>query len=135
MGVVASGWQEAAALLPICTIPFIPVAGLHEHHPEFVFFARILRPAIWLGLLDFEDRKEPDDRWRVRRDFVRKTPQFDDVLKFTVELTERSRMIHSQDELAPDIVIRLYSEFNIPPFFVVPADPESVTKKTKTGSE
>jgi hypothetical protein len=62
--------------------------------PKFAFFARILRPAIWLGLLDCERRIEPGDRWQVRKDFVRKTPLFDEMLRFDVDLAEAPHAVH-----------------------------------------
>ena len=86
VGAVARDWRYADELLPICTIPYIPAAGLREDYPEFAFYARILRPAIWLGLLDYEERKESGERWPKTRDFTRKTTLFDEVLKFAVDI-------------------------------------------------
>jgi hypothetical protein len=94
VGVAASAWQDADELLPICTMPFVPVKGLHDDYPEFAFFARVLRPAIWLGLLDYEERKEPGERWPISRDFVRKAALFDEVLRFSVKLVEHSDVVH-----------------------------------------
>jgi hypothetical protein len=94
VGAAASAWQDSDDLLSICTIPFVPIAGLHAGHPEFAFFARILRPAIWLGLLAFEERKEEGERWPVRKKFVRKTPLFDQVLRFEVEVLKRTTGRH-----------------------------------------
>jgi hypothetical protein len=94
VGAAAWAWRDADELLPICTMPFVPVLGLAADFPKFAFFARILRPVIWLGLLDSERRIEPGDRWQVRKDFVRKTPLFDEVLRFDVDLAEAPNVVH-----------------------------------------
>jgi hypothetical protein len=46
---------------------------------------RILRPLLWLGLLDYRSEKIPDTRFGARH-YYRKAPLFDRLLAFDIKM-------------------------------------------------
>jgi hypothetical protein len=47
--------------------------------------ARILRPLLWFGLLEYRSEKIPDTRFGARH-YYRKAPLFDRLLAFDVKM-------------------------------------------------
>lgn len=84
VSVTAHGWSSAEHLTPLCTIMgTIDQPAVHDL-PGFAMATRVLRPLTWLGLMEGRRQKRASG-WGHHEDF-HKTPLFDQMLKFTVEM-------------------------------------------------
>jgi hypothetical protein len=86
----AHDWQDRETLTRLCTVPVIGVLESAWDLGSFAMEARILRPLTWFGIL--EHRSEPG-AGPVDRYLYRKTPLFDEFLKFDVQI-ERPDISH-----------------------------------------
>jgi hypothetical protein len=86
----ANDWLDRETLTRLCTVPVIGVLEATWDLGSFVMEARILRPLLWFGLLEY--RSEPGNRL-VGRHLYRKTSLFDRFVQFDVQI-ERPDIRH-----------------------------------------
>jgi hypothetical protein len=79
----ANDWLDRAILTRLCTIPVIGVLESTWDLGSSAMEARILRPLMWFGLLEYRSETGPG---RVDRHLYRKTPLFDQFVKFNVQI-------------------------------------------------
>jgi hypothetical protein len=85
LSVCGGDWQSAEKLTRLCSIPRPEMLTGDWDRTPFAFEGRILRPLLWLGLLDHRDEQITESRFS-KRHFYRKTRLFDRVLIFDVEI-------------------------------------------------
>jgi hypothetical protein len=83
LSVSADDWLDRETLTRLCTVPVIGVLEAAWDLGSFAMEARILRTLAWFGML--EHHREPMVR-SADRHLYRKTPLFDQFLKFDVEI-------------------------------------------------
>jgi hypothetical protein len=89
----ASTWETPEHLMRLSTVPVIGVLEAKWDFPTRAFEARILRPLTWFGLVEMQH----DDGARpgfVEQRRYRKTPYFDRLISFEVELEEQPTIRH-----------------------------------------
>jgi hypothetical protein len=79
----ANDWLDRETLTRLCTIPVIGVLESTWDLGSSAMEARILRPLMWFGLLEYPSETEPG---RVDRHLYRQTPLFDQFVKFNVQI-------------------------------------------------
>lgn len=84
LSVTAHEWSSADHLTPACTIMDTIGEPVAHDLPGFAMLTRVLRPLTWLGMLETRRQKSVSG-WGHDEDF-RKTPVFDQMLKFRVEM-------------------------------------------------
>ena len=85
MSVCANYWQTTEKLTRLCTIPEPAMfSGTWDKTP-YAIEARILRPLLWFGLLEYHSDQDPDNRFASRR-YYRKVALFDRLLTLDVKL-------------------------------------------------
>jgi hypothetical protein len=83
LSVCASDWQTSEKLTRLCTIPEpTMLSGTWDRTP-YAMEARILRPLLWFGLLEYRSEKIAESRFGERH-FYRKAALFDRMLTFNV---------------------------------------------------
>ena len=84
LSVSAGDWQASEKLTRLCTIlePAI-LSGTWDRTP-YAMEARILRPLLWFGLLEYRSEKIEDSKF-AERHYYRKAPLFDRLLAFDVK--------------------------------------------------
>jgi hypothetical protein len=90
LATAANVWLDRETLTRLCTVP---VSGVLESAWDFGSFAmeaRILRPLLWFGLLEYRSERGTGS---VERHLYRKTSLFDRFVKFEVAI-ERSGTRH-----------------------------------------
>lgn len=94
LSVAAQEWSAVPPVVPVCMISDdAPGLGL-RNVAAWTFENRVLRPLLWLGLM--EQRlvgEEGQPEWRKQRQY-RKTPLFDRALRFDVEVARSSGYSH-----------------------------------------
>lgn len=90
--VSATDWQSPEALARLCTIPINGVLEADWDVGSTAIEARILRPLLWLGLIEHRQEGIPGSRFGSRH-FYRKTQLFDTLIKFNVTLEAASGSI------------------------------------------
>ncbi len=76
-------WRHSHTLTRLCTVPVIGVLESAWDLGSYLMEARVLRPLMWFGLL--ESRREGGAGLGVPR-LYRKTPLFDQFVKFSVQI-------------------------------------------------
>jgi hypothetical protein len=79
----ANDWLDRETLTRLCTIPIIGVLESTWDFGSSAMEARILRPLTWFGLLEYRSETGPG---RVDRHLYRKTPLFDQFVKFNIQI-------------------------------------------------
>ena len=92
VSVTAHRWSSAEHLTPLCTIMETIGEPVAHDLPGFAMATRILRPLAWLGLMESRRQKRASG-WGHEEDF-RKTPLFDQMLKFRVEMIGEEQARH-----------------------------------------
>jgi len=85
LSVSAGDWQTSEKLTRLCTIPEPAILSGTWDRTPYAMEARILRPLLWLGLLEYRSEKIPDTRFGARH-YYRKAPLFDRLLAFDVKM-------------------------------------------------
>jgi hypothetical protein len=85
LSVCAADWQPPEKLSRLCAIPVIGVLESTWDTGSMLMEARILRPLLWFGLLEYRWEEIPGVRLG-RRHFYRKSPLFDRFFAFDVRL-------------------------------------------------
>lgn len=81
--VSATDWQSPEALARLCTIPINGALEAAWDVGSTAMEVRILRPLLWLGLIEHQHEPIPGSRFGSRH-FYRKAPLFDKLLQFNV---------------------------------------------------
>lgn len=92
LGVSATDWQSPDALARLCTIPVNGILEADWDIGATLLEARILRPLLWLGLIEHRQEAIPGSPFG-RRHFYRKMPLFDKLITFDVTLEAPSGSI------------------------------------------
>jgi hypothetical protein len=85
LSVSAADWQTSEKLTRLCTIPEPATLAGTWDRSTYAMEARILRPLLWFGLLEYRTEKNPDSRI-VARHYYRKAALFDRMLAFNVKM-------------------------------------------------
>jgi hypothetical protein len=85
LSVSAGDWQTSEKLTRLCTIPEPAILSGTWDRSAYAMEARILRPLLWFGLLEYRSEKIPDTRFTVRH-YYRKVALFDRLLTFDVKM-------------------------------------------------
>ena len=83
--VAAVDWQSPEALVRLCTMPINGVLEADWDVGATAMESHVLRPLLWLGLVEHRQEDVVGSRFGSRH-FYRKTPLFDQVLRFDVTL-------------------------------------------------
>ncbi|SED82120.1 hypothetical protein SAMN05444161_4103 [Rhizobiales bacterium GAS191] len=86
LSVCAGEWQTDDKLARLCTLPEPAVLARYGNWPTHATEARILRPLLWFGLLEFRSEDIPGEPF-ASRSYYRKTALFDRLLAFDVDVT------------------------------------------------
>jgi hypothetical protein len=93
LSVCANDWQTNEQLTRLCTIPEpAMLSGTWDRTPH-AMEARILRPLLWFGLVDYRSEDTPDNRFTTRH-YYRKAVMFDRLLSFDVPTDTPSTIRH-----------------------------------------
>jgi len=84
LSVSASDWQTSEKLTRLCTIPEPATLTGTWDRSAYAMEARILRPLLWFGLLEYRSENIPDSRLAARH--YRKSALFDRLLTFDVKM-------------------------------------------------
>jgi hypothetical protein len=85
LSVSAGDWQTSEKLTRLCTIPESATLLGTWDRSAYAMEARILRPLLWFGLLEYRSEKIPDSRFAARHHY-RKSALFDRLLAFDVKM-------------------------------------------------
>ena len=85
LSVSAGDWQASEKLTRLCTIPEPAILSGTWDRTPYAMEARILRPLLWFGLLEYRSEKVEDSKF-TERHYYRKAPLFDRLLAFDVEM-------------------------------------------------
>ena len=85
LSVSAADWQTSGKLTRLCTIPEPATLSATWDMPAYAMEARILRPLLWFGLLEYHSEKLADSRFTARH-YYRKAALFDRLLAFDVKM-------------------------------------------------
>ena len=85
LSVSAGDWQTSEKLTRLCTIPEPATLTGTWDRSTYAMEARILRPLLWFGLLEYRSENIPDSRFAARH-YYRKSALFDRLLTFNVRM-------------------------------------------------
>jgi hypothetical protein len=85
LSVSAGGWQASEKLTRLCTIPEPAILSGTWDRTPYAMEARILRPLLWFGLLEYRSEKIEDSKFEERH-YYRKAVLFDRLLAFDVKM-------------------------------------------------
>jgi hypothetical protein len=85
LSVSADDWQNSEKLTRLCTIPEPAILSGTWDRSAYAMEARILRPLLWFGLLEYRTEKIADSRFATRH-YYRKAALFDRLLTFDVKM-------------------------------------------------
>jgi hypothetical protein len=81
----ANDWLDRKTLTRLCTVPVIGIVESTWDIGSSATEARILRPLMWFGLLKYRSEGISTSEL-VERHLYRKTPLFDRLLQFDVQI-------------------------------------------------
>ena len=85
LSVSAGDWQTSEKLTRLSTIPEPATLTGTWDRSAYAMEARILRPLLWFGLLEYRSENIPDSRFAARH-YYRKAALFDRLLTFEVKM-------------------------------------------------
>jgi len=85
LSIAAGDWQTSEKLTRLCSIPEPATLTGAWDRSAYAMEARILRPLLWFGLLEYRSEKLPDSRFAARH-YYRKAALFDRLLAFDVKV-------------------------------------------------
>lgn len=85
LSVSAGDWQTTEKLTRLCTIPEPAILSGTWDRTPYAMEARILRPLLWFGLLEYRSEQLPDTQLAARH-YYRKAALFDRLLSFDVKM-------------------------------------------------
>jgi hypothetical protein len=93
LSVAGNDWVPRENLTRICTIPIIGVLESEWDIGSYAMEAKILRPLLWFGLLEYRELDSPDTAGGKKHCY-RKTALFDRFVSFDVQLEQTDRRCH-----------------------------------------
>jgi len=93
LSVCANAWQTSEQLTRLCTIPEPAMFSGTWDKTLYAMEVRILRPLLWLGLVEYRSEEIPDSRFTTQH-YYRKTAMFDRLLSFDVTTDTSSVIRH-----------------------------------------
>jgi hypothetical protein len=93
LSVAARDWESRERLTRLCAIPINGVLDAQWDSGSMAMEAKILRPLLWFGLLEYRHDAPPGDRYGGRH-FYRKSALFDRFLQFDVEIERASSTLN-----------------------------------------
>ena len=85
LSVSAGDWQTSEKLTRLCTIPEPAILSGTWDRSAYAMEARILRPLLWFGLLEYRSENIRNSRFAARH-YYRKAALFDRLLAFDVKM-------------------------------------------------
>ena len=85
LSVSAGDWQTSEKLTRLCTIPEPAILSGTWDRSAYAMEARILRPLLWFGLLEYRSEKISNSRFEARH-YYRKAALFDRLLAFDIKM-------------------------------------------------
>ena len=85
LSVSAGEWQASEKLTRLCTIPEPDILSGTWDRSAYAMEARILRPLLWFGLLEYRGEKIGNSRFEARH-YYRKAALFDRLLAFNIKM-------------------------------------------------
>jgi hypothetical protein len=85
LSVSAGDWQTSDKLTRLCTIPEPAMLTGTWDRSAYAMEARILRPLLWFGLLEYRSEQIPESSFGARH-YYRKVALFDRLLAFDVKM-------------------------------------------------
>jgi hypothetical protein len=85
LSVSAGDWQTSEKLTRLCTIPEPAILSATWDRSTYAMEARILRPLLWFGLLEYRSEKIGNSRFEARH-YYRKAALFDRLLAFDIKM-------------------------------------------------
>ena len=85
LSVSAGDWQTSEKLTRLCTIPEPAILSGTWDRSAYAMEARILRPLLWFGLLEYRGEKIGNSRFEARH-YYRKAALFDRLLAFDIKM-------------------------------------------------
>jgi hypothetical protein len=85
LSVSAGDWQTSEKLTRPCTIPEPAILSGTWDRSAYAMEARILRPLLWFGLLEYRSEKIANSRFEARH-YYRKAALFDRLLAFDIKM-------------------------------------------------
>jgi hypothetical protein len=85
LSVSAGDWQTNEKLTRLCTIPEPAILSGTWDRSAYAMEARILRPLLWFGLLEYRSEKIANSRFEARH-YYRKVALFDRLLAFDIKM-------------------------------------------------
>ena len=93
LSVSAGEWQSTEKLTRLCTIPGPATFSGTWDRTLYAMEARVLRPLQWFGLLEYRSEKIQGSRFDAQH-FYRKTPLFDRLLRFNIQMESAEERRH-----------------------------------------
>ena len=93
LSVCANDWQASEQLTRLCTIPEPEMFLGTWDRTLYAMEARILRPLLWFGLVQYRSEEIPDSRF-AERHYYRKAALFDRLLSFDITTDTPSTIRH-----------------------------------------
>jgi hypothetical protein len=93
LSVCANDWQASEQLTRLCTIPEPAMFSGTWDRTLYAMEARILRPLLWFGLVEYRSEEIPDSRF-AERYYYRKAALFDRLLSFDITTDTPSAIRH-----------------------------------------
>jgi hypothetical protein len=93
LSVAGNDWVPRESLTRMCTIPIIGVLESEWDIGSYAMEAKILRPLLWFGLLEYRALENPDIVGSKKHCY-RKTALFDRFISFDVQLEQTERRWH-----------------------------------------
>jgi hypothetical protein len=93
LSVAGNDWTPREILTRMCTVPIIGVLESEWDIGSYAMEAKILRPLLWFGLLEYQERENPEPMGGKKHCY-RKTALFDRFVSFDVRLDQTDRRRH-----------------------------------------
>ena len=78
-------WQTSEKLTRLCSIPEPAIMSGTWDRSTYAMEAKVLRPLLWFGLLEYRNEKIAESRFEARH-YYRKTALFDRLVTFDVRI-------------------------------------------------
>lgn len=85
LSVAAGDWETSERLARLCTIPKPEMLTGSWDRSAFALVARILRPLLWFGVLEYRREVLPGSQFEPRH-LYRKAPLFDRLIRFDIRM-------------------------------------------------
>jgi hypothetical protein len=93
LSVAGNDWLPRETLTRMCTVPIIDGWTANEDIGSYAMEAKILRPLLWFGLLEYQELENPETMGGKKHCY-RKTALFDRFVSFDMQLEQADRRWH-----------------------------------------